>query len=75
MTPRECAKLQSLSELTHLPTASTRAFKALGNAINADVVQLIAGRLLGKTPKAELNGHARDGHVTNQIRRAVGAVS
>jgi DNA (cytosine-5)-methyltransferase 1 len=46
MTPRECAKLQSLNELKHLPSASTIAFKALGNAINADIVEKIAHALI-----------------------------
>lgn len=46
MTPRECAKLQSLSELKKLPAASTKAYKALGNSINANVVELVARSLL-----------------------------
>lgn len=69
MTPRECARLQSLSELKHLPTAITRAFEALGNAINADVVQLIACKLLGQPIKASGNGHTGNGLISHQLRR------
>jgi DNA (cytosine-5)-methyltransferase 1 len=45
MTPAECAKLQSLDGLV-LPTSDLAAYKALGNAVNARVVQAIAEPLL-----------------------------
>jgi DNA (cytosine-5)-methyltransferase 1 len=51
MTPLECARLQSLDDLPHLPKASTRAFKALGNAVNASLIQRIAEQLLKPTHK------------------------
>jgi DNA (cytosine-5)-methyltransferase 1 len=46
MTPRECARLQSLKELKYLPALPTRAFKALGNAVNADLVEMVAKTLI-----------------------------
>jgi len=46
MTPRECARLQSMHELRYLPQVSSRVFKALGNAVNADLVAMIARALV-----------------------------
>ena len=52
MTPRECARLQSLIGLRYLPKQSTKAFKALGNAVNAHLVELIHG--ISRTARVRL---------------------
>ncbi len=45
MTVRECARLQSMDKLKHLPSGGA-AVKALGNAVNVEVVSKILERLL-----------------------------
>lgn len=49
MTPRECAELQSLGSIK-LPDSDLAAYKALGNAVNAQVVRAIAEPLLASLP-------------------------
>jgi len=45
MTLRECARLQSMNELRHLPDGEI-GFKALGNAVNVHVVHAILTQLV-----------------------------
>jgi DNA (cytosine-5)-methyltransferase 1 len=42
MTPTECKRLQSMQDLHHLPQSNTKVYEALGNAVNVEVVRLVA---------------------------------
>jgi len=48
MTPEECARLQSLDGLKALPSTPSKAFHALGNAVNSTVVERVARALLSE---------------------------
>lgn len=45
LSKHEAAKLQFLHELKHIPKNTTKAFKALGNAVNAKVVGVLAANI------------------------------
>ena len=55
MTVRECSRLQGLGnlELTHLN--STNAYRAIGNAVSADLVELIGAALLSGRLRSSRN--------------------
>lgn len=52
MTPAECKRLQSMQDI-ELPKPATRAFAALGNAINVQVAELVAMALIGAASSSD----------------------
>lgn len=59
MTMRECARVQGMADLEHLPRSASASFKALGNAVNADLVTHLLAALLDDEPFNDLGqGHS-----------------
>lgn len=52
MTPTECKRLQSMDDI-ELPSSDTKAYEALGNAINVQVARLVAEALVGRSKPNE----------------------
>lgn len=53
MTPKECARLQGLQRI-ELPASEKDSYRALGNAVNADVVERIAESLLRRADNSRV---------------------
>lgn len=56
ITKEEGLKLQSLDGLQNLPEFDNAAFKALGNAVNAKIVKMIAEQLIQEPDQNRRNG-------------------
>lgn len=54
ITLDECKRLQSMEELMWLPESPTKAYQALGNAVNVRVAELVAEALLQPRIKVEV---------------------
>ena len=61
ITPSEGARIQSLGNI-ELPENIGSCFSALGNAVNATIVKLIANELIQESiiPQLTINGHNHD---------------
>jgi DNA (cytosine-5)-methyltransferase 1 len=51
MTVHECARLQSMDSLKYFPSSETSTYKALGNAVNVNMVEMIAKNLLSSSDR------------------------
>ncbi len=75
MTPKECTRLQSMGDLKHLPETATRAFKALGNAVNVSIVEMIAKSLIPFDTVLPLSSIHQNGHNRKGIPKLAAAKS
>jgi len=64
ITKREGARLQGLDSLEKLPENIGSCFDALGNAVNADVVRIIAERLI---PNEKLRPKTNGKHLVSRV--------
>jgi DNA (cytosine-5)-methyltransferase 1 len=62
MTVKECSRVQSLNSLKYWPKSDDKSYKALGNAVNAKLVTLIASMLIGKATKQSVGSKPRHSH-------------
>ena len=59
---QEAAKFQHLHELKEMPDTAGLAFKAIGNAVNAKIVECIADSIKSIQSAGEIQQRTRDGN-------------
>ena len=61
MTVRECSRLQGLGKIDLSQLSSTSAYRAIGNAVSADIVEMICAALLktGNQGRTRVREHSR----------------
>ncbi|MFL5614839.1 MAG: DNA (cytosine-5-)-methyltransferase [Gemmatimonadaceae bacterium] len=69
MTTQECARIQGLAILRHLPSKAEKAYRALGNAVNAEVAYRIAEALVGESSVTGMVPERRKSSHQHRLRR------
>jgi len=68
MTTTECKRLQSMEELRYLPEPDSKAYMALGNAVNVRVAELVAEALVGSAASKHREMPAAEYILTPSVR-------
>ena len=74
LTPRECLRLQSMDRLSRLPSGPEAAYRALGNAVNVEVVRRV-GMAIANQTKTPHPAQSHDANIETAPSLVIGAVT